>query len=102
MRENEEVNELKDEVAELTHLLDLALCVSLDKDRERSDSLERAEKAEATALANGYEVCRQRSRAEKLEARVNELKRKRFLECVKNNSDKARVEFLEAKVKELE
>jgi hypothetical protein len=37
-------------VAELTNLLDLALCVNLDADRERSDSLERAEKAEEAVI----------------------------------------------------
>jgi hypothetical protein len=38
-----------------------------------------------------------KQRAENAEARVNDLKRKLFLEGVKNNSDKARVEFLEDK-----
>jgi head-tail adaptor len=38
---------------------------------------------------------------DKAEAENNELKRELFLEGVKNNSDRARTEFLEAKIKEL-
>jgi hypothetical protein len=41
-------------------------------------------------------------RADKAEAEVNELKRKLFNEGVKNNSDKARVEFLEGKMEDVE